>query len=540
MGRSRFFVRCWAALIGLSVPATAFYALPGIWSQVVTTCIFSISGVLLVWLHRRGFGVEPLMHLSLLVGLVTFALATLGQTPADYTTLSLFIVIPLIAGFAFGKRVAAIWLVGTVLFSSAVIVAADHGWVMHYVDPHPTVSHVWNYGIGLVAAFFFARSFDGLRQETMDRMRALDRARAAFLANISHEIRTPMNGVLGMTEVMLLETLSASQRDQLGIIQRSGRTLVSLINDLLDVSKMEAGKLELERRPFNLDRVLSDVQGLLEPAAASKGLSLEVTKAKGIPVRFVGDGLRLGQVLTNLITNAIKFATTGVVRLEVQSVAGQERRCRFSVTDSGPGIEPEVLPRLFNAFEQGDSSTTRKYGGTGLGLALSQQLVNLMGGEIQVTSTLGKGSCFSFELHLDESDELSGEHPARRPPEPKAQAVLVVDDNPVNLKVALRLVELLGYQAEGAENGKLALEALQRRRFALVLMDCHMPEMDGFEATERIRAMQGDLARTPIVAVTASAMPDEVAACRRAGMNSVIAKPLTIEQLRDALAEPLN
>jgi hypothetical protein len=342
-----------------------------------------------------------------------------------------------------------------------------------------------------------------------------------------------------MTEVMLLEPLSASQRDQLGIIQRSGRALVSLINDLLDVSKMEAGKLELERRPFNLDRVLSDVQGLLEPAAASKGLSLEVTKTKGIPVRFVGDGLRLGQVLTNLITNAIKFATSGVVRLEVQNVAGQERRCRFSVTDSGPGIEPEVLPRLFNAFEQGDSSTTRKYGGTGLGLALSQQLVNLMGGEIQVTSTLGKGSCFSFELLLEESDELSGEHPARRPPEPKAKAVLVVDDNPVNLKVAVRLVELLGYQAEGAENGKVALEALQRRSFALVLMDCHMPEMDGFEATERIRAMQGELARTPIVAVTASAMPDEVAACRRAGMNSVIAKPLTIELLRDALAEPL-
>jgi CheY-like chemotaxis protein/nitrogen-specific signal transduction histidine kinase len=391
-----------------------------------------------------------------------------------------------------------------------------------------------------VVAWLFAISFDGLRREILERMRAVDRTRAAFLANISHEIRTPMNGVLGMTEVMLLEPLTPAQREQLSIIQRSGRALVSLINDLLDVSKMEAGKLEVERRPFNLERVLADVQGLLAPVAAQKGLTLEVRKAKELPRRCVGDGLRLSQVLTNLITNAIKFATVGSVRLEVSPVSGPERRYRFSVTDQGPGIEPEVLPKLFTAFEQGDSSTTRRYGGTGLGLALSQQLVNLMGGQIEVRSTLGKGSCFSFELRLEETDELSAEHPARRPPEPKAKAVLVVDDNPVNLLVALRLVELLGYQAEGAENGKLAIEALQRRSFALVLMDCHMPEMDGFEATERIRAMEGELSRTPIVALTASAMPDEVAACRRAGMNSVIAKPLTIEQLRDALAEPLS
>jgi CheY-like chemotaxis protein len=225
------------------------------------------------------------------------------------------------------------------------------------------------------------------------------------------------------------------------------------------------------------------------------------------------------------------------VRLEVSVVPGDDTRVRFEVIDTGPGIAPEVLPRLFSAFEQGDASTTRRYGGTGLGLALSQQLVGLMGGRIAVESKPGHGSRFWFDIPLEEAEEPSSvrvvptlTHQPRRP-------VLVVDDNAINLKVAVAMVERAGYRCDSAVDGKQALEAVQRTTYALVLMDCHMPEMDGFEATERIRALHGDAARTPVVALTASAMPDDLEACRRAGMSQVLTKPLSFEALVQVLAQ---
>lgn len=347
-----------------------------------------------------------------------------------------------------------------------------------------------------------------------------------------------MNGVLGMTEVMLLETLTGEQRAQLSVIQRSGKRLVSLINDLLDVSKMEADKLELERADFNLATVLDDVQALLGPSARTKGLSLIVHKHDNVPGRLRGDGLRLGQVLTNLVSNALKFTSRGEVRLEVSRVPNDddEVHCLFSVSDTGMGISAETLPLLFNAFQQGDSSTTRRFGGTGLGLPLSQQLVSLMGGRIKVESKPGTGSRFSFKAILREAEAPSEEHVSLPVLSLSRKTVLVVDDNAVNLAVAMKLVEKAGYRADGATNGREAVAAVERGTYGLVLMDCHMPEMDGFEATERIRSLTGDVKQTPIVAITASAMPDEVAACKRSGMNSVLAKPLTFVALREALA----
>jgi CheY-like chemotaxis protein len=347
-----------------------------------------------------------------------------------------------------------------------------------------------------------------------------------------------MNGVLGMTEVLLLEPAAAAVREQLLTIQRSGRTMVSLIDDLLDVSKVEAGKLSLEVADFGIERVIADVQSLFSPAAARKGLTLRVVRGPEVPDRLRGDGFRLGQVLANLVSNAVKFTAAGEVRLEVQRARPASGLClAFSVSDTGPGIPPEVLPRLFTAFQQGDASRTRRHGGTGLGLALSQELVMLMGGRIEAASTVGQGTRFGFEVCFAEARTLASDPGlVTRSPLVGRGPVLVVDDNPVNLTVAMRLVEKAGFLADAAVNGRAAVEAVRQGAYCLVLMDCHMPEMDGFEATERIRALGGPLARTPVVALTASGMPEERAACHRAGMNGVLVKPLTFSALCEVLS----
>ncbi|MDP1829792.1 MAG: ATP-binding protein [Archangium sp.] len=540
--RSRFFVRGWTVASTFAAISQTLYLSTAMWSQVATTALLVCSGPVVLWLHRRGVNFTGLAHASLAIAALVFGLSALAQRPADYTSLSLMLIVPSLAGFLLGSRRAVPWLFITAAWAALVIYAMDHGWLADFVDPVPTLSHAINFSVGLVVAWLFASTFDDVSEQALAELRRLDRSRSAFLANISHEIRTPMNGVLGMTEVLLQDQLSPLHREQLSIIQRSGRTLVSLINDLLDVSKMEAGKLVLETADFNLSTVLADVQALSAANATSKGLTLKVRKADDVPARLRGDGRRLSQVLTNLVSNAVKFTATGTVTLEVTRRPGDDAvHCDFAITDTGVGIAPAVLPLLFNAFQQGDSSTTRRFGGTGLGLALSQQLVTLMGGKILVTSRPGAGSRFSFGVSFDEAEEPSAVHilPPRSVEGPR-RTVLVVDDNAINLKVAVSLVEKAGFQADGAVNGKAALEAVRNGHYALVLMDCHMPEMDGFEATEHIRALEGELRHTPIVALTASAMPDELAACRRVGMNSVLAKPLTFAALRETLREQLG
>ncbi len=535
--RSRFFVRAWSAAIVFSLLSLSMYCAVGLWSQVALTANLALLGPPLLWWHRRGGPYAALVHVSMALASITFGLSALAQHPADHTSIALLLLVPLLAGLLLGRRGALVWLGVTLGWAALVNTAADLGWLMNFTDPYPTVTHALNFSIGLFLSWLFAATYTEIQATALERLRVAERARSAFLANISHEIRTPMNGVLGMTEVLLQDTLSPVHREQLRVIQRSGRTLVALINDLLDLTKMEAGKLELEEADFNLDRVLADVQALAAPTASSRGVALNFVRAPDVPARLRGDGLRLSQVLTNLVSNAVKFTPQGEVRVEVTRRVDPTRvRCHFSVCDTGVGIAPEVAARLFTAFQQGDSSTTRRYGGTGLGLALSQQLVGLMGGRIALRSEPGQGSCFTFELGFDEAEGPTGEHVVPAPVERGPRLpVLVVDDNPINLKVAMSLVERAGYRAEGATDGRAALEAVRTHDYALVLMDCQMPEMDGFEATERIRGLDGEVRHTPIVALTASAMPDELAACRRVGMNSVLAKPVTFAALQDAL-----
>ncbi|PCI41621.1 MAG: hypothetical protein COB46_02940 [Rhodospirillaceae bacterium] len=365
-----------------------------------------------------------------------------------------------------------------------------------------------------------------------------NKARGKFLANMSHEIRTPIGAIIGLSHLMLKTKLDEKQQDYLEKIDFSSNALLGLINDILDFSKIEAGKLDMEHVDFKIGTVLKGLATLIETKAAEKGLSVEVSCADDVPTNLVGDPLRLGQALTNLVGNAIKFTDHGNVNVSValESQNKNEACLRFEVTDSGIGLTPKQMSGLFKSFSQADASTTRKYGGSGLGLAISKKLVELMGGEIGVVSTLGKGSCFFFTATFALA-AVKGEqaHLHRRDTDPKHQNldglrgrhILLVDDNDINQMIARELLEDKGAIVSAVNNGEDAVQALGNRtfKFDLVLMDVQMPIMDGYTATKIIRNDLGQ--RTlPIIALTAHAMETERTKALAAGMNDFVTKPI--------------
>ncbi len=367
-------------------------------------------------------------------------------------------------------------------------------------------------------------------------------AKSAFLATMSHEIRTPMNGVIGMIGLLLDTSLTSRQRDFAETARASGETLLTLINDILDFSKIEAGRLEIEITPFDLRRLVLEVVELLAEPAHTKALELTYLIHHDVPTSVRGDPGRIRQILTNLLANAVKFTKQGEVAVRVTVVAGSGSEAtpiRFEVADTGIGISEEARSRLFQPFSQADASTTRQYGGTGLGLAISRQLVGLMQGEIGVESTPGSGSTFWFTVPLEH--ETSGADTVheivvpRERPAANGLRLLVAEDNAVNQRVAVYLLEKLGYQADVVANGFEALEALVRIPYPLVLMDCQMPEMDGFEASAEIRRREGPMRHTPIIAMTANAMEGDRERCIAAGMDDYVAKPVRVTDLEKAL-----
>ena len=376
-------------------------------------------------------------------------------------------------------------------------------------------------------------------------------AKSRFLANMSHEIRTPMNGLLGMAGLLLDEPLSAQQRERVQLLVDSGRTLLVIVNDILDFSKIEAGQLRIERIAFDLHDTVDQLVRMYTVQAQAKSLPLLVAIQAPAPTVLVGDPERLKQVLGNLLANAVKFTERGNVTLRVllsavdTSAALPRAMLRVEVEDSGVGIPPAVAARLFQPFTQADASTTRRFGGTGLGLVISKHLVELMGGRIGLTSDSGGGSLFWVELPFDVSDErlcaVIADHPGA--PRWAGRCALLVEDNAVNMIVAETQLERLGLQVVTAVNGVLALEALDRQAFDIVLMDCQMPNMDGYEAVQRwrrIEAGHADAHRTPVIALTANAMAGDREHCLEAGYDDHLGKPFSRDDIQRILGQWLG
>ena len=393
---------------------------------------------------------------------------------------------------------------------------------------------------GHIQEQFIRRAYAGrkIADEAREIADAANRAKSQFLATVSHEIRTPLNGVLGMVQAMAHESLSAAQRERLSVIGQSGEMLLAILNDVLDLSKIEAGKLGLDDAEFALRPLAIGLQTTFQPLAEAKGLAFGLEVGEAALGTWRGDSLRVRQVFHNLIANAVKFTAEG--RIDVRLDAAGDG-LRFRVTDTGVGMSPDQIDHLFDKFVQADSSTTRQFGGTGLGLAICRELCNAMGGEIRAEGEIGRGSVFTVTLPLARISASEAAAPVETAPAAPADErplrILAAEDNAVNQLVLKTLLGQVGLEPQVVGNGQLAVDAWEAGEWDLILMDAQMPVMDGITAAKAIRRREVEAGRrpTPIVALTANAMNHQIESYLAAGMNGVVAKPIQVAELIDAI-----
>jgi signal transduction histidine kinase/CheY-like chemotaxis protein len=446
-----------------------------------------------------------------------------------------------------------------ILFMLKTYAVINSNWIIDHAFEVGSTIEAWLLSFALAYRFTMLRDENEriqreatieLEQRVIERTRELHNAlnaRSQFLAVMSHEIRTPLNGIIGTVDVLKDSITDPDQQQKLHVVEQSGQTLLALINDILDYASIESGKVTILNEFFNLPALANETVSLFAENAKARSITLSLSLDPDLGTLCQGDPVRLRQVLANLISNAVKFTDHGTVQVCLNRDKENRDYVLFEVRDSGIGIPGEMLNQLFELFQQGDSSTRRRYGGTGLGLAICRQLVELTGGEIGVSSEPGKGSRFWFRLPLptvsQEQRHAETLRVTKGSPTPSIR-LLIVDDNHVNLLVAQGLARKLGHEVEVAESGVEAIAVLMNdsRPYDLILMDCEMPDMDGFETTAEILRLQneGKIPPIPVVALTAHAVPDKIRACHNAGMVSHIAKPINSEKLDQELRKVLQ
>jgi signal transduction histidine kinase len=536
--RVRMVVACSLVVAAVTAVLAALTVYEQHWlSAALMTSLCAMTLLVLVLLRTR-LTVEAVIRTQLTLAAALMAVITMQTQRLPIEILYWLSMLPMLASLLLGRREARFAAVGAMALGLALAALHRTSWRITdnpevVTGPKPVVSFV----LFVLSTLQIAQLSERVRARALAEAEAAGRARSLFLANVSHELRTPLNGVIGMAELLARSPLDGARAGQVEVIRQSGEVLVSLIDDLLDLTRIESGLLALEVVPMAPRALVAEVAALFAPLAAQKGVALQAACDPSVPDSLAGDPLRVRQVLMNLVANAVKFTDAGSVTVEARWRDGLV----VGVRDTGIGMTADALARLFQPFAQGDATTTRRFGGTGLGLALCRQLCVRMGGDVRVASTPGVGTYFEVSLPLPVAPSASAPPaPARASLPPTSakgsQRVLVVEDNAINQMVVGAMLEQLGLAFDAVNDGAAAVEAAARGGYQLVLMDCQMPVMDGFAATEAIRALPGAQGRVPIVALTASALPDELARCLACGMNATLSKPLTFADLDAALA----